>query len=73
MNKWMKHGMRGLIITTAAMASANQEPKDTSPTPSGSSFVSVDAMEEMGGSKLKDRMIASTEDDIQMVYALINA
>jgi hypothetical protein len=63
MNKWMKQGMMGLILTTATVAAA----AITSPIADSaaelkdlpSEHLMIDALDYAGGSKLKDRLVAN--------------
>lgn len=73
-NKWFKHGVTGLILggatlVTTQLAGSSMKAEFLS----AESAVSMDAMDLAGGSKLKDRMIVSENDDLALVYAYLNA
>lgn len=58
MNKWMKHGMLGLALTSATASVATTAKSEMTAKPSMSQEVMVDAIDLIaGGSKLKDRRI----------------
>lgn len=74
MNKWIKHGMVGFVIGGTAMTSGSAEKVDLIPSENTAwRAVSFDVQDVAGGSKLKDRMLASQEDGLLMVYALLNS
>ncbi len=62
MNKWMKQGLLGLAMSTAAVAAAatmQTESKEPAGQPAlkASEEVMIDALDFAGGSKLKDRRV----------------
>lgn len=72
MNKWIKNGMTGLILGTAAVMATSKPPIQSEPTQDDSlSSVSIDALDLAGGSKLKDRMISVYNNDMEIVHAVI--
>lgn len=74
MNKWMKNGMTGLVLSAAALAAAVTVPVQSEPKQDDSlSAVSIDALDLAGGSKLKDRMVEAYNNDMEIVRAVIQA
>lgn len=72
MNKWMKNGMTGLVLSAAALAAVVQVPAQEAPVQDDSlSGVSIDALDLAGGSKLKDRRIEAYNNDMEIVRAVI--
>lgn len=71
MNKWIKNGMTGLVIGASGLAAAVTPAQVSSLEISPMNEVAVDALDLAGGSKLKDRMIVATEDEMVLVYALV--
>ena len=74
MNKWMKQGMAGLILSTSALTVAQTTQSEKEVVREENSLVSVDALDFAGGSKLKDRMMMITSNqNIQAIHVLIKA
>lgn len=73
MNPFIKATIAGLVLSTTTAASAIETQKmQQQPTPNVEQ--GVDAMDFAGGSKLKDRMIQTQqEDQIIMVRILLDA
>lgn len=72
MNKWMKNGMTGLVLSAAALAAAVTVPVQSEPAQEdGLSGVSIDALDLAGGSKLKDRRIEAYNNDMEIVRAVL--
>jgi len=72
MNKWIKNGMTGLALSTAALVATSRPPVQAEPTQDDSlTAVSIDALDVAGGSKLKDRMIEAYDNDMELVRAVI--
>ena len=71
MNKWMKYGMTGLVVSSALQASA-ERPGPVNPSMSEAlQEVAIDVLDLAGGSKLKDRMVVKSDDHMVLVYALM--
>lgn len=70
MNKWIKYGVTTLVVSSAALSvNASNEPISND-TATDANIQTIDVISEMGGSKLKDRMITSYEEDMAVVYAI---
>lgn len=63
MNKWMKQGVTGFVVTSAlasaVIVAANNSSVKVADSPA--TYIGIDAMDYAGGSKLKDRMLQSGE------------
>ena len=75
MNKWIKNGVAGLALSTAAIAaSALTAPQAEPANIEQIEAVAVDATDYFGGSKLKDRMVmAQASEQIQMISVMVQS
>ncbi|AZZ35489.1 hypothetical protein CIK05_01290 [Bdellovibrio sp. qaytius] len=73
MNNWIKQSITGLVLTASTVASAI-ETQNMKQQPIPNSDQVIDAMDFAGGSKMKDRMIQTQQDDkILVVRILLDA
>ena len=69
MNKWMKQGVIGFALTSAAIA-GYVEKNAQKGTGEAQLKQAVDALDFAGGSKLKDRMIQSTGYSVEFATVI---
>lgn len=73
MKNWIKATIGGLVLGTTAIASAI-ETQTMKQTPTPNVEQAIDAMDFAGGSKMKDRMIhTQQEDQVLVVRILLDA